>query len=169
MQSYGETAKTDKIDAKYLSWYGRERHLKLEVYEAIDAKEREIKQLVQYITYLKNARAAQKNRIQSPGCEEIRDLLQSELDSMTAQIAKVERRINELLDDDSDIGNKVKLISQYKGIGEVTAINLAVHLPEIGDSNNQKKLFSLAGLAPRAKDSGKIHGYRTTKIGGRPI
>jgi transposase len=30
-------------------------------------------------------------------------------------------------------------------------------------------MFALAGLAPKAKDSGKFSGYRTTKGRGRPF
>jgi transposase len=169
IESYGETAKTDKIDTKYLALYGENRHAKLETCDAIDEKHMEIKQLSSYLEHLKRVRAAQKNRLQSPGCEKIKDLIMEEIETLTTRISKIEDMLSKLVHEDQETSGKVNLISEYKGVGKTTAINLMVHLPEIGNSSNRKKLFSLAGLAPRSKDSGKMHGYRTTKIGGRPI
>lgn len=50
-------------------------------------------------------------------------------------------------------------------IGKITAINLLLSLPELGDISN-KAIASLAGVAPHPNESGNKIGYRKT-VGGR--
>ena len=50
------------------------------------------------------------------------------------------------------------------GIGDITANDLLVLLPELG-TLTRRKIASLAGLAPRANDSGQFSGYRAVRHG----
>jgi transposase len=73
-----------------------------------------------------------------------------------------------LIRKDDDRSKTFDLIREYKGIGDTTAKYLMAYLPELGNIK-QKAIFSLCGLAPKANDSGKFHGYMVTRGRGRPF
>lgn len=166
IRSLGKKAKTDTIDAKALAKYGKERYGELREYEKPSDTEREIKELVSYLDDLKKVRAAQKNRIKSKGCTKITSKIQYTIDLLTDLITDIETEINKLSEEDEKISKKIELMSEYKGIGKTTAIQLLSILPELG-TLTKKEIAALAGVAPYARDSGKTRGYRTTKGGGR--
>lgn len=61
---------------------------------------------------------------------------------------------------------KVKLLTEYKGIGETTALELLTNLPELGKVK-PRTIAALSGVAPYNSDSGQKVGYRSTKGKGR--
>jgi transposase len=168
VESLDKKGKTDKVDARYLSMYGEERHRKLKVYELPGENQETIRQLAKYIYELKVTRAEGKNRLQSPGCENIASEILKTNELLDTRIEEIEERINELLKADKETRKTIELICKYNGIGKSTAIQLIAHLPELG-TVNRRAISALAGCAPYANDSGKSKGYRTTKGGGRPI
>jgi transposase len=167
MRSEGDD-NTDKIACRRLAYYGREKQRKLKVYEPKDISYYEIKQITLRIHYLKNLRAAEKNRCQSPGCDKIGESCEELIASLTNQIEILEKKLEDLIRKDDNLSKKFDLLLKYKGIGDATAKYLIAHLPELGNIK-QKAIFSLCGLAPKANDSGKFHGYRTTRGRGRPF
>jgi transposase len=166
-QSEGEDD-TDKIACRRLAYYGREKQRKLRVHEPESILCSEMKQITFRIDYLKKLRAAEKNRRQSPGCDQIVGSCEELIVSLTKQIEILEEKLEDLIQKDDELSKKFALIKQYTGIGDTTAKCLIAHLPELGKVK-QKAIFSLCGLAPKAKDSGKSKGYRTTKGRGRPF
>ena len=166
IKSLTKKGKTDKVDARALAVYGQERHSKLEVYELPGENREEIRQLAKYAYELKVTRAEQKNRLKSPGCEDIKDEVSEVLSFFDSHIEKIEVKIDGLLKDDKETRKKIDLLCQYKGVGKNTAIQLITHLPELGTAE-RGTVTALAGCAPYAKDSGKKQGYRTTKGSGR--
>lgn len=166
IRSLGKKAKTDTIDAKALAKYGKERHEELREYEKPSDTEREIKELALYLEELKRVRAAQKNRAQSGGCANIAKKIQNTIDFLTDLITDIETEIDNMSKKDEKISKKVELMSEYKGVGKTTAVQLLAILPELGNVTS-KEIAALAGVAPYARDSGAVKGYRTTKGGGR--
>lgn len=166
IRSLGKKAKTDTIDAKALAKYGKERHEDLREYEKPSDVEREIKELALYLDELKRLRAAQKNRIKSRGCTKITDKIQDTIDFLNELVVNIETEIDELSQKDKKVSKKVDLMSEYKGVGKTTAVQLLSILPELGRVT-KKEIAALAGVAPYARDSGTMKGYRTTKGGGR--
>ena len=168
IKSLDRKGKTDKVDARYLAMYGQERHSRLEIYELPGENREAIRQLAKYVYELKVSRVEEKNRLQSPGCEDIQEEVIETLEFFDSHIEKVEGKIDTLLQTDKETRKKIDLICSYKGVGKNTAVQLIAHLPELG-TVKRKTISALAGCAPYANQSGKREGYKTTKGGGRPV
>jgi transposase len=67
---------------------------------------------------------------------------------------------------DQQMSERLEILSSIPGIGIRTALMILVDMPEIGTLNN-KKVASLAGLAPMSQSSGKWPGKARIQ-GGRP-
>jgi transposase len=166
IRSLGEKAKTDKIDSKMLAIYGKERQKELELYELEPEIQEKIKQLASYLSALKRARAAEKNRAKSPGYDLIKDQVKATLTIQDKRIEDLQKKIEETFNNDKDLSNKIDLISQYVGIGRTTAIRLMTNIPELG-TVSKRSVTSLGGLAPFVCESGKKKNNKTTKGSGR--
>lgn len=168
IKSLGKRGKTDKVDAIALATYGKERHEQLELYKPRTATQENIRQLALYLTALKLFRVQEKNRLKSPGCEDISSEVEKTLEVITDRISEVEKVINTIINSDKNYKEKVDLLCSYKGIGKSTAVQLISHLPELG-TIQRRPIAALSGVAPFSNDSGKYIGYRSTKGGGRPV
>jgi len=168
IRSYGNSVKTDYLDAKALALYGKERVDGLSLYEFPPKQQKILFDLAQRRIELKQMIVAEKNRLSGPdnknignSCKSIIKVIQEQIDMITAQI-------KDLVAKDIALSNKARTLMTVPGIGEITALNLLVLLPEIG-SLCRRKIASLAGLAPRANDSGQFKGYRRINHGRQVI
>ena len=81
-------------------------------------------------------------------------------------VKQVDQAIDKIIDDDDDLGGKIKRLQEVKGVGKLTATKLIAELPELGSLNRQEAAC-IAGLAPMNRDSGAYNGKRFIQ-GGRP-
>ncbi len=168
IRACGQLSKTDAIDAKMLAQYGKERKDKLTLYQSHSKHQLELKALVERRFDLIKMQTAEKNRLQAPTansviiktCKAVIKVLQS-------QIKMLETKIDELIKSDEKTSLKAKVLETITGIGPQTIRSLIAIMPELGNMN-AKQAASLAGLAPRANESGSRKGYRFIK-GGRPL
>ncbi|MDR0753733.1 MAG: transposase [Holosporaceae bacterium] len=168
IESLGQKAKTDKIAAKCLAKYGKERHRELDIYKPSDEKQEKIRQLALYLSSLKATRAKEKNRFQCPACDLICEEIEDMLRLLDEKISVTEQELENLVKSDDETREKIELMTQYKGIGKITAIQLAAHLPELGKISN-RAIGALAGVCPYDKSSGKKKGHKITKAGRRQL
>lgn len=80
-------------------------------------------------------------------------------------LEKIEFSLKEEVGKDPELQDKVKRLDEIKGVGEVTAMNILIHMPELGQLAPQEA-SALAGVAPFNKDSGQMKGKRQIR-GGR--
>ena len=99
------------------------------LYEPLSEEKEKIIQLSLYLIALKEKRAHEKSRLQSPGCDLIVEHVQRNIDSLDQQILEVQKEMDELTKTDDNLKNNIETLKEYKGIGDVTALNMAVHLP----------------------------------------
>ena len=166
--SYGNGAKTDALDAQALALYGYERKDKLEKFVPASRKALELYELVQRRHDLKQMLVAEKNRYQAPRANVIKTGCKEIISVITKQVEKIDGEINELIENDDSLKAKKKVLLTIPGIGNIIANDLLVLMPELG-SMNMKQVASLAGLAPRANESGKFVGYRRTGQGRNTV
>lgn len=159
IHSYGNGAKTDALDAKALSLYGYERHEQLEIFTPATEIALELYELVQRRNDLKQMLIAEKNRLQSPRAKILKNSCEAVIKTLELQQAKVNAAIKELIANDEILNTKQKILQTIPGIGEKVSSELLALMPELGQMN-RRQAASLAGLAPRAKDSGQFSGYR---------
>ena len=77
----------------------------------------------------------------------------------------LDREIAKLIESDDDWRNRRELLASVPGVGQTTASQLVVDLPELGKLNRQQ-IAALVGVAPLNRDSGTMRGRRSI-FGGR--
>lgn len=171
--SFGTLAKTDAGDARAIAHYGAERHHLLDLWGARDIDHCELQALVLRREDLVNMRVAEKNRSKAPGLagnagRAVARSCKAVIVMLSRQIEAIEKAICALVESNEVIRRKRDTLLAMKGIGQITAIAIIAHMPEIGTCT-RRKAASLAGLAPHPKDSGKHRGYRSTRGGRQPL
>ncbi len=95
----------------------------------------------------------------------VRRDIEAHLQQLGERIAQIEKSIKVHIDEHEDLKRQKKLMQSAPGMRPVVCTNLLAYLPELGQLD-RKKLASLAGLAPHARDSGTLRGKRRIS-GGR--
>jgi len=168
IRSYGNAAKTDRLDAKALARYGAERFKELKLFTPCSKQFLELYCLSQRRNDLMQMLIAEKNRKQAPRAEWIQTSCDVLIQTLEQQIKEVDIAINDLIASDERIANKKKVLMTIPGIGPIVANEIITMLPEIG-TMNRRQIASLSGLAPRANDSGNKKGYRTVAPGRNQV
>jgi transposase len=164
IRSYGNDAKTDALDAKALALYGYERHKNLKLYEAQKEHMLDLYELTQRREDLNQMLVAEKNRLKAPRLRRVKASCEKLVETIEGQIKGITEEINELIESDEVLRKKKEILMTVPGIGEKVANNLLSLLPELGELD-RRKIASLAGLAPKANDSGRYSGYRAVGYG----
>lgn len=163
-RAMGITAKTDTIDAKILADYGEKCFERLRLYTPYNSS---IKKLVMRLSDLKDMAQKEKNRLKAPdNAAIVVKSIQTLLKTYEKEITKLEEYIEEIIESNEVLRKKYRLLLEQKGIGKKVAFILLGLLPELGYLN-RREIAALCGVAPFAKDSGTINGYRRTQS-GRP-
>jgi transposase len=164
VRSYGNGAKTDNLDAKALARYGVERVDGLELFKPCSDKAMELYELIMRRQDLKSMLVAEKNRFAAPRGEFIRSSYDKMIKLISEEINYITDRIKAIINSDAAFKAKQEVIKTIPGIGDIVAFELLVLMPELG-SLSRRQIASLAGVAPRANDSGRKLGYRYTAPG----
>jgi transposase len=168
IRSFGSSAKTDTLDARALAAYAQERREKLELFEPQSGEAIELFQLVQRRSDLKTVLVAEKNRLQAPATKLIKDSILILIEAVKAQLELITEKIQLVINNNPDLKKKRDILKTIPGIGDIVAFELLILLPELG-TLCRRKIASLAGVAPRANDSGKFSGYRRTGYGRQGV
>jgi transposase len=152
----GILAKTDRIDAAVLAWFGDAlrpppRALPDEATSHLDGLVTRRRQLVEMITaetnHLASAHPSARTSI-----VDARSALREQLELMDLEIA-------EAIGCDKKWKHKFKLLQTAPGVGPVVASTLLAELPELG-ALTRREIALLVGVAPLADDSGRAKGRR---------
>ena len=80
------------------------------------------------------------------------------LNSIEADIKKVEKEIDQLINEDPGVARQVELITSINGVGKQTAIGVIVTTNEFKDIRDPKKYACYFGVAPFPYESGMFKG-----------
>lgn len=159
----GIIGKTDRVDARTLALMGAALALPPSVPQA--PRRRLLKALSTRRRQLIDMKTQEKIRLHEvepflrEGLERHISQLKQEIAALDAQIACETRA-------DPDLATEQDLLLSAPGVGPVVAAGLAAHLPELGHLD-RRRIASLVGLAPIARDSGARTPARSIG-GGRP-
>ncbi len=165
-KAVGQTAKTDKIDARIIARFGAT--LRPPVRPVTDKITCKIKSLVARKRQLTDIRTAEKNHTEHSRDEFIKKSIQTVITTTELLIKEIEEQIRSLIAETPRLEHKVSIIQSVKGIGENTAAALISGLPELG-TLNRREIAALTGTAPMNRDSGQFRGKRMTGGGRRNI
>ena len=161
-EGMGVLAKNDALDARILALFGEKADLAERPRKS--PRERLLGDLASRRRQLISMITAEKNRLehaQGFAAKDIRShvrLLEKRVDRLDAEIDRV------VAEDEKQRGDFERLQS-VPGVGPKVARALLVDLPELGRLD-RRRIASLAGLAPYARDSGQKRGSRSIH-GGR--
>lgn len=168
IRSLGNSAKTDKLDSKALALYGYERGARLECFTPQSQQALALYELVQRRQDLKRLLVAEKNRLKAPRANLVQESCRVMIETINQQVLLITAQINALIEQDPGLKAKKEILKSIPGIGDITANELLVLLPELG-TLSRRQIASLAGVAPMANDSGTFKGYRATGHGRSDI
>ena len=164
-KSLGILAKTDNIDAKVLAKFAAER--KLEPQQIPDETQRKLKELIVWRKQLIKTRTTHRNQLEHASYKTIVKGTMSLIEQINKQIEKVEKELEQLIDEDPHWSNVNEILQSIPGIGKETARTIIVECSDLG-SGDPSKICSLAGVVPLNCDSGRFRGQRRI-YGGRSM
>jgi transposase len=162
-KSYGLKAKTDKIDAKNIADYAKEREVLPD--EILSENKVKIGDLLKRREQLINDKVREGKRLDKHQDQQNQESIKRHITWLTDELKKIDQALDDVVKSDTSLQEEMKILISVPGIGRIVALHIMAFLPEIGHISN-KKISALVGLAPYNNDSGKHHGKRSI-LGGR--
>lgn len=158
----GQWAKTDKLDAQVIAYYGEA--LKPAVTDYKPENLRVISDLLIRRSQLLDMATMEKNRLGIMP-KALQAGIRQHLNYLDKQIAKLDALLDQKIETCPQWQQRRDILLSVKGVGKVLAYTLLSDLPELGQLN-RKQIASLVGVAPMNKESGQYQGKRRIR-GGR--
>jgi transposase len=162
-RSIGQHSKTDTLDARVLAHYAEA--VRPEARDLPDEETRNLQALLDRRRQLVNMRVSEQNRLKQEPTAAVQTNLKAHIAYLSDQIEAMDQSIGELVKAKQEWKLRDEILRSIPGVGPQTSRTLLGLLPELGELTG-KQLSALAGLAPRARDSGTVKGARTI-FGGR--
>ncbi|WP_454918635.1 IS110 family transposase [Xanthobacter sediminis] len=162
----GVLAKTDRVDARVLAQMGWT--LSLPVTIPVSAARARLSDFLRRRRQLVEMRKAGKLYRHSAGQDEIAEQIDAMIELPGGQITALDRRIAGLIAADHTLSAQARLLAAVPGIGPTVLAALLGELPELG-TLCRRRIASLAGLAPHARESGTWRGARRIWGGRRKV
>lgn len=157
----GVAAKTDRLDARVLALYAK--LMKPEIRTLTPETIENLRELVVARDHAVGAVTALKNQRHAACDKFLIGLIEKEIVRADKYVAKLDGEIIKRIKADPGLKRRYDIVTSVPGIGDVTAMTLIAYFDELGTCS-PKQIASLAGLAPRANESGQSIGKR--EIGG---
>lgn len=158
----GVLAKNDAIDARLLALFGTKAEP--EESPARSLRSRKMGELAARRRQLISLITREKNRLEHTPKWLVREAL-GLIRILETRVEKLDALLDELIGQDAEQQAHFERLQSVPGVGAKTARALLADLPELG-TLDRRKIASLVGLAPFAKDSGRKSGLRSIH-GGR--
>ena len=158
----GQLAKTDKIDARIIAEYAAV--IQPEARPDSNHNVRVIKDLLARRRQLLTMSTMEKNRAHIMP-KAFRADIQRHLRHLEKQVEKLDKRLDQKIEAESQWRDKRAVMLGMPGIGPAVVNTLLGDLPELGNLTN-KQVAALTGVAPYNRDSGSLRGKRRIR-GGR--
>ena len=166
VRSFGEglgyLAKTDAIDARLLALFGEKARPPIR--PILQGTDRLLADLVARRRQLVSMIVAEKSR-RDTAVPAVQRTIDAVVHTLQKLVREIEQRIDATLRQDLERGELLALLQSVPGVGPGVARTLLIDLPELGHLG-RREIAALVGVAPFAKDSGTVRGYRKIR-GGR--
>jgi transposase len=159
----GAAAKTDAIDARVLAIYGQSA-TSLRLYEPPTPEQKAARALRSRRDEIQDMLIAENNRIEHAEHPSVRAGLKAHVRMLERQFEAIERELAELIAQTAKMAEQARLMQSVKGVGPGTAAAVLAYFPELG-AMSKGEAARLAGLAPIARDSGKMRAPRHIEPG----
>ena len=161
-QATGQLAKTDALDAAVIAHFAEA--LKPRPTSPKPRQTRHISDLLVRRSQLLDMATMEKNRLTIMP-RDLHAAIQRHLKYLNREIAKLDDRLDRLIDKSPEWSDTRDVLMSVKGVGKVLTYTLLSDLPELGHLN-RKQIAALVGVASMNKESGTFKGKRKVR-GGR--
>lgn len=177
-QSQGITrGKSDRVDAKRIAIYAWRYFDKLKLTKLPTEELLLIKELVAVREQYVKMRVQLKNSIKQHELvgqfvknEFVLNSIQDQINKLNTEIEKLDEQIMTVLKVNKELEQNFKLLNTVKGIGTITAIVMLTTTNNFTSITDSRKYSSYAGIAPFAKESGKMNkGSRVSNLANKKI
>lgn len=165
-QSAGQLAKSDRIDARMIAWFGET--FADGIGRQPDRAREELDRLVSARTDLMDLRARFAHLGEDDQPDEVRRCYRKIEKTVSEQVSVLEAAIEAVIEADARFAEPARLIRSVPNLGKISAAGLIAFLPELGLVSN-KQASALVGVAPYEDSSGKHQGRRFIQGGRRKL
>jgi len=117
IRSFGNRAKTDKLDAQALALYARERYESLMLLKTLSQNMLELQSLAERRRDLKRMSVTERNRRQGPSAALIQDSCNAVMFMLADQINELTKRIDEVIKVEGSLRKRQEVLHTIPGIG----------------------------------------------------
>jgi len=157
-----QLAKTDKVDAKLLAWFGEA--MRPPVRALASEAQQQLQELVTRRRQLVEMMTAERNRL-----AKLRGTAQADVEAhinwLKERIKQLDQAIEQQIQQSQQWREQKRILTTVPGVGAVLSSTLLAMLPELGQLSRQA-IAALVGVAPLNRDSGQMQGKRQI-YGGR--
>jgi len=150
-ESQALRVKTDKVDARTLARFARER--RPEAWEAPSKGVRALQALVGRLDALMEMRQMETSRLAIAHAA-VQASHRTVIEELSRQIESVRELIRQTVDDDPDLKRRQELLETIPGLGERTIPQLLAYIGRPERFKSSKALAAYAGLVPWIRESG---------------
>jgi transposase len=157
-ESVMQRNKTDRQDALTIADYCFKQ--RPERWQPPSLAYRELREMVRHVSALKSDRTRALNRKQS-GLDNtvVLNSIDAQIEFLNQQIADLEQRIVDHIDQDPDLKQDKELLLSIPGIGDTTAAVFLAEVQDVSRFSQASQLDAYAGLTPGQRESGSsVHG-----------
>jgi transposase len=167
-QGKGVRAKTDRQDARVLSWYGAETQPASQ--QPLDEGAQQLDDLLRRRTDLEKLRQAERNRLEAARHNPhtpiaVQQSLERTLQTLEAELQAMEEAIRQVLKAHPALQRQRRLLRSIPGVGEKVSLPLLVLLHRFqartSSQGTTKQLVAFVGLDPQPHESGRSVHQRT--------
>jgi transposase len=154
-------SKTDAVDADVTADFCKTQAPA--AWEPPSDVEKKLRALVRHLEALKKSRIQQSNRLSTCKDEDVKNSLDTLLNTIDAEIKQVQKRIDDLIDQNPDLKEKKELLKSIPGFSDKTAIHILAEMYDLPAYENAKAVAADAGITTSHHESGTTV-YRRPKI-----
>jgi transposase len=169
-KSEGLRTKTDKVDARLIARFCKDKKEDLHRWIPAAVEHRELRDLTRRLEALKNMRVQEENRLEGKLSDVVAANLTEHIQYLDKQIRQLEKAIKDHIDRNPDLRQQCNLLKTIPGIAETTSANLISELC-FDQFSTARQAAAYAGLTPSDWESGtSVKGRpRLSKIGNRRL
>lgn len=162
-QAYGSMTKTDLMDAKLMALFAERMDISTKI--ELSESEQELKDLNTRRRQLVTLTVQEQNRLNRCHNKDSHKSIERVIALLKEECADIENKMLAVVKQDTNLQRTIDILVSIPGISTITALILMSEMPELGKLDD-KKIASLAGLAPHQNQSGLKVG-RAYIRGGR--
>jgi transposase len=145
-------SKTDPLDGDVIAEFCQKQSP--DVWEPPSAVEKKLRALVRHLEALKKSRTQQSNRLSTCKDEDVKNSLDTLLNTIDAEIKQVKKQINDLIDQNPDLKERKELLKSIPGFNDKTAIHILAEMYDLPNYKNAKAVAADVGITTSHHESG---------------